>query len=236
MASIGYRKKGDSGPLYNPERDYAYITPTLMRIAIENLDKAISDNTTDGVSQAEVVRVAECLANAQRDFVSSVDPVSSFEQALRRHGFYDFRPCVQRLLFASIGEVFCAAWFTAVREVSHVGEESPASEDMSRFTAVVREFASRNKQPWYNADYMAEHLRMTNDVLQVRINELGSQLRETQHTLLKLTAEKAAEQKDSESEKKKTFFQICREVYERMQGNKCRSTGCTRTPRSSGPN
>ncbi|NDE17625.1 hypothetical protein EBZ80_22135, partial [bacterium] len=40
MGSIGYRQKGDSGPLYNPERDYAYITPTLMVRAIENLDFA----------------------------------------------------------------------------------------------------------------------------------------------------------------------------------------------------
>ena len=38
MSNIGYRPKGDSGPLYNPERDYAYITPTLMRQAIEKLD------------------------------------------------------------------------------------------------------------------------------------------------------------------------------------------------------
>lgn len=234
MASIGYKKKGDSGPLYNPERDYAYITPTLMRVAIENLDKAIQDNAADDISAEEIVRISECLAEAQRDFVNAADPVSSFEQALRRHGFYDFRPSVQRLLFASIGEVFCAAWFTAVREVSLVGEESPAGEDMARFTATVRAFASRNQRPWYDAPHMAEHLRMQNDVLQARINELAQQLVSVTRQLAAVGNELAETKK-----KPKTFLERVREMfmcrYCAMKGKKCPSTGCTRTRHSSGP-
>jgi hypothetical protein len=226
MASIGYKKKGDQGPLYNPERDYAYITPTLMRIAIENLDNAIRENEADGVTADEVVKIAECLANAQRDFVNAADPVTSFEQALRRHGFFAFRLKVQQLLFATIGEVFCAAWFTAVREVSVVGEESPAGEDMARFTAVVREFAAHNKKPWYNAEYMAEHIRMLNDVLQARVNELGAQLVATQKELHDLQRE----MKDRE-QKPLTFF----ERLGITKGKRCPSTGCTRTRHSSGP-
>ncbi|NDD53135.1 hypothetical protein EBZ39_04510 [bacterium] len=235
MASIGYKKKGDNGPLYNPERDYAYITPTLMRIAIENLDAAIQTGNTDNISSDEIVRVATCLADAQRDFVNAVDPVESFEKALRRHGFYDFRSCVQRLLFASIGEIFCAAWFSAVREVSLVGEESPAGEDMARFTAVVREFASKNKQSWYNADHMAEHLRMLNDVLQARVNELGHQLVTTQNRVREL--ERAAQERELCQQKKpQTFVEYIRAEYEKMKGQKkCPSTGCTRTRHSSGP-
>lgn len=233
MASIGYKKKGDSGPLYNPERDYAYITPTLMRIAIENLDRLIQTNNTDNITPTEIIKIAECLAEAQRDFVNSADPVASFEQALRRHGFYDFRPCVQRLLFASVGEVFCAAWFTAVREVSAVGEESPAGEDMARFVATVREFASQHKQSWYDASHMAEHLRMQNDVLQARVNELAQQLLSVTRQL------STAEQELAEAKKKpKTFFQIVQEMYNchyGTKGNKCPSTGCTRTRHNSGP-
>lgn len=231
MASIGYKKKGDNGPLYNPERDYAYITPTLMRVAIENLDKAIQDKNTDDITPEEIIRVAECLASAQRDFVNAADPVSSFEQALRRHGFYDFRPCVQRLLFASIGEVCCAAWFTAVREVSNVGEESPAGEDMARFTAVVREFASKNKQSWYNADHMAEHLRMWNDVLQTRVNELGAQLVEANKRISTI-------ERDQKAKKPQSLVELwCDEIKRRfgLKGKTCPSTGCTRTPHNSGP-
>lgn len=233
MASIGYKKKGDSGPLYNPERDYAYITPTLMRVAIENLDKAIQDNNTDGISVEEIIKISECLADAQRDFVNAADPVTSFEQALRRHGFYDFRPCVQRLLFASVGEVCCAAWFKAVREVSVVGEESPAGEDMARFTAAVRAFASRNQKPWYDAPHMAEHMRMLNDVLQARINELAQQLFAANKRVTAAEAELAAV-----NQKPKTFFERVQEMYTRhygVKGKKCPSTGCTRTRHSSGP-
>lgn len=233
MASIGYKKKGDAGPLYNPERDYAYITPTLMRVAIENLDRAIAHNKTDGITPDEIVRVAECLADAQRDFVNAADPVQSFDQALRRHGFYNFRECVQRLLFASIGEVFCAAWFTAVREVSVVGEESPAGEDMARFTAAVREFAASHKCSWYDADHMAEHMRMHNDVLQARINELGAQLVDANKQLAALAREQETREK-----KPRSLLERCWETIERrfgLKGKKCPNTGCTKTRRSSGP-
>lgn len=177
MADIGYRRKGDSGPLYNPERDYAYITPTLMRQAIEKLD---ANDDTDraywrseqNITETEIVGIAEALAAAQRDFVNAGDPVANFESALNRHNFYNFRYCVRQYLWAAIGEVFCAAWFTAVREVSVVGEESPTQTDMARFTAAVREFANRNKSPTYDANFMAEHLRMLNDVMVGREKEL----------------------------------------------------------------
>lgn len=234
MASIGYKKKGDSGPLYNPERDYAYITPTLMRVAIENLDAAIKDQHAGGITPEEIVRIAECLADAQRDFVNAADPVTSFEQALRRHGFYNFRPGVQQLLFASIGEVCCAAWFKAVREVSVVGEESPAGEDMARFTATVRAFASRNQQSWYDAPHMAEHMRMMNDVLQARINELAQRLVASNNRVAAAEAELAAMK-----QKPKTFLERVQEMYTRrygVKGKTCPSTGCTRIRRNSGQN
>lgn len=237
MASIGYKKKGDSGPLYNPERDYAYITPTLMRVAIENLDTAIK-NHPDSITTDEVIRIAEALADAQRDFVNAVDPVSSFEQALRRHGFYDSRPCVQQLLFATIGEVFCAAWFKAVREVSAVGEESPAGEDMARFSATVRSFAAHNQRPWYDAPHMAEHMRMLNDVLQARINELGAQLVETQKRLTAAERQYQELCEQCQQKKPRTFLESIRAKYDQLygtKGNTCPSTGCTRTRRNSGP-
>lgn len=177
MADIGYRRKGDSGPLYNPERDYAYITPTLMRQAIEKLD-ANDDvdrsrwRAEQNISDAEVVEIAEALAAAQRDFVNAADPVTSFEAALQRHNFFNFRYCVRQYLWAAIGEVFCAAWFTAVREVSVVGQESPAQTDMARFAATVREFANKNKSAIYDANFMAEHLRMENEILRGRERDL----------------------------------------------------------------
>lgn len=203
MGDIGYRKKGDAGPLYNPERDYAYITPTLMVAAIENMDRQCVGSEEAAWRQAnnitpdEVVRIAEALADAQRDFVNAADPVQSLTQALARHRFYDFRFPVRQLLFASLGEVFLGAWFKAVREVSAVGEESPATNDMARFAATVREFTRREGGVSYNAEYMAEHLKFYTDVLQARLNEtykevqrLRGELTATQNDLSALRSAK----------------------------------------------
>lgn len=194
MADIGYRRKGDSGPLYNPERDYAYITPTLMRQAIERLDANDDADRSrwraeHNITDAEIVAVAEALAEAQRDFVNAADPVSSFDAALNRHNFFSLRYVVRQYLWAAIGEVFCAAWFTAVREVSVVGQESPAQTDMARFTAAVREFANHNKSSVYDAGFMAEHLRMTNDVLLSREKDLLAAYKQRGIELAKLQSE-----------------------------------------------
>jgi hypothetical protein len=177
MGSIGYRNKGDTGPMYNPERDYAYITPTLMRVAIERLETNESQEVKAWlerlqITSDEINAAVSALANAQRDFVNGADPVASFEQALFRHNFYNCRFEVRQFLFATLGEVFCAAWFVAVREVSLVGEESPAHTDMARFCAAVREFVNKTKGVTHDASFMAEHLRMYQDVLNTRIKKL----------------------------------------------------------------
>lgn len=198
MSSIGYRQKGDNGPLYNPERDYAYVTPTLMVRAIENLDPAARTDEAanwyaeQNISHDEIVKIAEALAAAQRDFVNGADPVRTFEHALNRRDFFAFRYPVRLALFAAIGEVFCAAWFKGVREVSVIGEESPAAPGMARFAATVVEFAARNGTPTYNVNFMAEHLKMTNDVLQTRLNVVYKELQDIQAKLSEAAAALAA--------------------------------------------
>ena len=168
--------------MYNPERDYAYITPTLMTSAIENMDVgALSVETLDwyakhNITNDDVNKIAEALALAQRDFVNATDPVTSFEQALARRNFVEFSYPLRQVLFAAVGEVCCAAWFLAVREVSVVGEESPAQSNMARFVSTVKEFAARHGAPTYDADFAADHLRMRNDVLQARLNVLYKEL------------------------------------------------------------
>lgn len=196
MGAIGYRQKGDSGPLYNPERDYAYITPTLMVRAIENLDasartpEAADWFAKNNIADDDIVKIVQALAEAQRDFVNAADPVSSFEQALARRNFVEFSYPLRQALFAAIGEVLCAAWFSAVREVSTVGEESPAQANMARFVSAVKVFATRHGAPAYNADFVADHLRMRNDVLQSRLNVLYNQLTAANEKLAALTAVK----------------------------------------------
>jgi hypothetical protein len=205
MSSIGYRQKGDNGPLYNPERDYAYITPTLMTRAIENMDigalsaEALDWYAKNNITDDDVTKIAEALAAAQRDFVNAADPVSSFEQALARRNFMEFSYPLRQLLFAAVGEVCCAAWFLAVREVSIIGEESPAQANMARFVSTVREFAARHGAPKYDADFAADHLLMRNDVLQTRMNLLYKELDATREKLaaMKLAAMPPSETTDT---------------------------------------
>lgn len=210
MSDIGYRRKGDNGPMYNPERDYAYITPTLMRIAIEYLEvnepkEKVEWRSKEQISNDEINQAVVALANAQRDFVNAADPVRNFEQALMRHDFYNCRYPVRQFLFATIGEVFCAAWFSAVREVSIVGEESPAQTDMARFCAAVREFVNRESGVTHDAQFMVEHMRMYQDVLQAQIQKLLADAK-TRNTELFKCAEELRQQKASNDRRGRSWF------------------------------
>jgi hypothetical protein len=190
--AIGYRPKGEHGPAYHPERDYAYVTPTLMCAGVERAAKpatveALQWQEEQGITADAVIAAAEALARAQRDFINAADPVTSFEQALARRDFTDIPYLVRQLLFASIGEVFCAAWFVAVRDVTRVNEESPAAAGMADFIATVRSVVGAKVLPTKQEQQLAQ-LQLRNDLLQSRVNSLGEQLQK----LNALLSEKAA--------------------------------------------
>lgn len=172
---IGYRPRGESGALYHPDRDYAYITPSLMRIAIERLesdqlsDEAKAWKQEHNITNAELGNLADALARAQRDFINGADPVATFEHALTRRDWFDLRYPVRQFLFAVIGEVFCAAWFTAVREVTRQHEESPSAPQMAEFIGAVRKFVGREPAEELPCTKTAD-LQLRNDVLQSRLN------------------------------------------------------------------
>jgi hypothetical protein len=63
---------------------------------------------------------------------------------------------------------------------------------MARFAATVVEFAARNGTPTYSANFMAEHLKMMNDVLQTRLNVVYKELQTTQEKLVECQAALAA--------------------------------------------
>jgi hypothetical protein len=191
--SIGYRQKEASGPLYHPERDFAYITPTLLRQAIENLEAPLNEEIKrwvelNDVTQAELIAAAEALADAQRDFVSGADPVTSLEHALNRRDWQALRYPVRQYVLATIGEVIIGAWFKAVREVTEVGEESPAQNEMCRFSSTVREFAARSGAPIIDSNSTAETLLFKNDVLRTRLAAVYGQLRDATSRNLELEA------------------------------------------------
>jgi hypothetical protein len=187
--TIGFRPKGEAGPAYHPDRDYAYITPTLMKSAVERLDNnALSEEAAqwkneNNISEAEIVAVVEALARAQRDFINAADPVASFEQALARRDFLDIRYPVRQFLFSAVGEVCCAAWFKAVREVSKVGESSPVEPAMADFMAAVRAFVRKPGCPNLEGATTVPQLQLRVDVLQARNNALYVQLQQLMQTI-----------------------------------------------------
>jgi len=191
MSSIGYRPKGDSGPLYHPDRDYAYITPTLMRLAIERLetgslsDEAKAWQAEHNIASDELMTLADAFARAQRDFVNAADPVASFDQALNRRDWFDTRYEARQFLFAVIGEVFCAAWFTAVRDVTRVNESSPAAPGMIDFISTVRAFVDASDSGPSAAHAKAADLQLRNDVLQSRLNTVYARVRELEAAAVK---------------------------------------------------
>lgn len=175
--AIGFKPKDSAGPVYHPERDFAYITPTLMRQAIENMSAPPNPEfeewkKANNITEAEIVLAAEALADAQNDFVNAADPVSSLQQALYRRKYFDLPLPVRLFLQAMVGEVMLGAWFKGVREVSQVGQESPAQNEMCRFSSAVREFAAAQGAPTINAVSTAETVLAQNRVLRGQIDEL----------------------------------------------------------------
>jgi hypothetical protein len=187
--TIGYKHRGDNGPLYHPERDFAYITPTLMRQAIENLEAPLAEDAKkwkqdNDITEAEIIAAAEALADAQRDFVNAADPVASLDQALTRHKWHELRYAVRQYVLAAIGEVILGAWFKAVREVSQLGEHSPAENEMCRFSGAVREFVARSGAPTIDPTSIADTVLFRMDVLQARLNATHTawqQAKQAQH-------------------------------------------------------
>lgn len=163
--------------MYHPERDFAYITPTLMRQAIDNMSAPPNPEIEEwkkqnNITEADIITAAEALADAQRDFVSTADPVTSLHQALHRRDYFALPVPVRLLLQAMIGEVMTGAWFKAVREVSIKGEESPVQNEMCRFSAAVREFVTSSGAPKPNPVNVAETVMAQNDVLRGRFDAL----------------------------------------------------------------
>ena len=198
--AIGFKRKDAPGPMYHPERDFAYITPTFMKQAIENMSAPPNAEYEDwkkasGVNEEMIVLAAQALADAQHDFVNGADPVSSLQQALYRRKFFDLPLPVRLLMMAMIGEVMVGAWFKAVREVSEVGEDSPAQNEMCRFSAAVCAFAAAEGAPTLNPVTLGDVAAAQRDVYRARCVELIKTV-EQQNKLLAESVEESRRLRD----------------------------------------
>ncbi len=144
--SLDYRPRGSDGPMYNPERDLAHITPTVMMAAFTALDtenqlphvrELLEEHRID---QEQLGEAAVKFVEAQRTFVYTSGITNPLD-ALKLSGFADLPSVVQDVVFASIGRILTGAWFYAVRRVTIVGDETPAAEDVARMISCGREVA-----------------------------------------------------------------------------------------------
>lgn len=151
---INVRPPGSSGPMYNPERDIAYIAPTLLRAAITSLDpdrilpslRAYMDE--HGVTDQDLSATIAAVAGAQSLFVGTLDVKTPLD-ALEASGFTAQSPAAQGVVLAAFGRVLLGAWFKAVREVTHVEDAPECQEDISRyyFAALGAAARLRDEEP-----------------------------------------------------------------------------------------
>lgn len=146
--SIGFRPKGGDGPNYSPQRDLAYITPTILAKAMDALDESCwTAKQRDyfdsvGLTGAAIGEAIDKLAESQRFFVEAVD-VQDHVAALKAAGFVDCDPRAQDVVMAAIGNAVTAAWFHAVREVTRMGEVPFSAEGTSLYMANAKWIASK---------------------------------------------------------------------------------------------
>lgn len=114
-------------PHYSPDRDLAYVGPSLVGMAMMSIDDELEtprfrewckyyDVTLD-----EIKAGAEILGKAMYQMDKYAIDV------LEEHGFFELKLPVQAFFFKKLGEVTFAAIHYAVREVSPAGSNAPQS-------------------------------------------------------------------------------------------------------------
>lgn len=150
MTTVGMRPKGSDGPKYHPERDLAYITPTLMAqamstLVIDRMRPELQEFAADhNVTQEDLNWAVVQFAEAQQLYVSLATPVESAHEALSNKQFFNASLATRLLITAAIGEAVTGAWFVSVRDVTRVDQDSPAITQMAEMLQAARSVAGAN--------------------------------------------------------------------------------------------
>lgn len=187
----GYKPQGSSLP-YDPQRDIAYIGPTLIKTA---LDVLFMDRLTanpqmamfieqHNITQEQINDAVVAIAEAQKDFVSVVeaDKVKTPYEALQRLHFFDYPLPLRLLVFGCVGECLFGAYFQAVRDVTFMNEDSPASKEIAHLLYAARTMAGK--------DPTGENIKV--DEYGARIIELQQQLQNRDAKITELEQEKTS--------------------------------------------
>ena len=121
------RPRGSDGPLYNPQRDLAYVYAPAMREALRALDqvnwtselRGVIDQL--GITEEDISVAVGKLTEAHRYFVGD-DTVQEPVDALNKVGWYDVKPGARYLIYGRLGEVMLGGFFIALRDVTAPGQ------------------------------------------------------------------------------------------------------------------
>jgi hypothetical protein len=112
-------------PHYSPDRDLAYVGPSLMGMAMMSIDDELETPRFKewckyyDVTLDEIKAGAEILGKAMYQMDKYAIDV------LKEQGFFELKLPVQAFFFKKLGEVTFAAIHYAVREVSPAGSKAP---------------------------------------------------------------------------------------------------------------
>ena len=145
------RPQGGDPRFYAPNRDIAYCFPQMMRKALAALD----DEETrppwiaeyleyTGTTQDDICAAAKAMADGIAHFVDVDKPPPETPQAsLEESGFFGAPPAAQLVISARLGQVFTGLFFTAVRDITPQGMESPVSADMATMVQEAAELTQK---------------------------------------------------------------------------------------------
>ena len=150
---IQYRRKesraGSRDPMYNPERDIAYLGPPMLSQACSALDaqwwepwfqQYCKDND---ITETKLAEGSPMLARACNKIIQSENPVTALEE----EGFADLHPAIQLAYYAKIGQCFLANVWAGVKDVSAADDDPPASIQMlmEMSDTIMKHFANMSE-------------------------------------------------------------------------------------------
>ena len=209
---LNMRPPGAEGPMYAPERDIAYIAPTLLRAAINSLEPSrmpaplrafLADQ---GVTDAQLAAAIEKIAEAQSLFVGTIDVRSPYD-ALNAVGFLDTPQAAQAIIFAAFGKALIGAWFQGVRDVTHLQDAPLTQPDIVRFYLAASAVSAELRGD--EADTSAQDPRIEPAVLQEQLRNLRNYHAEVLRKLHK--KEEHYAQLSQEFERCRNEFQVFRD-------------------------
>ena len=140
----GHARSND--PLYNPQRDVAYLGPRLIAMAIEYAFKSAETEewfkqflNHYGLSR----QVLEPLGPAVLNLISSIH--QDFGQALKTSGFSSLPVAAQVAFYTKMGQLLLASIHHGLRQITDINETHPKS--VKKLAAKIDEIMQKYRLP-----------------------------------------------------------------------------------------